>query len=195
VNSSAAGAVGWDVFPPLLARAKEGDRWALGRLYETLQPSMLAYLRSQDADAEDIAADAWIDIARGLHRFEGGEADFRRWVFTIARRRLIDARRARRRARTQPVSPETLDRPIADAGLDALDADSAAKAIIAVLPDSQAQVVLLRVLAGFSVEETASILHKRPGAVRALQHRALRRLAKEFSAGRNAPALSSDVYG
>lgn len=181
-------------FEAVLASAQQAERWALGRLYETLQPSMLAYLRSQDTDAEDIAADAWIDIARGLHRFDGGEADFRRWVFTIARRRLIDARRARNRARTEPVPPETLDRPITDAGLDAADADSAAKAIVAALPDSQAQVVLLRVVAGFSVEETAAILRKRQGAVRALQHRALRRLAKEFGTTRNAPALTSDVY-
>jgi RNA polymerase sigma-70 factor (ECF subfamily) len=181
-------------FESVLASAQQAEQWALGRLYETLQPSMLAYLRSQDADAEDIAADAWIDVARGLHRFDGGEADFRRWVFTIARRRLIDARRARSRARTEPVPPETLDGPTADAGFDAFDADSAAKTIVAVLPDAQAQVVLLRVLAGFSVEETAAILHKRQGAVRALQHRALRRLAKEFGATRNAPALGSDVY-
>jgi RNA polymerase sigma-70 factor (ECF subfamily) len=181
-------------FESVLASAQQAEQWALGRLYETLQPSMLAYLRSQDADAEDIAADAWIDVARGLHRFDGGEADFRRWVFTIARRRLIDARRARSRARTEPVPPETLDSPTADAGFDAFDADSAAKTIVAVLPDAQAQVVLLRVLAGFSVEETAAILRKRQGAVRALQHRALRRLAKEFGATRNAPVLGSDVY-
>jgi RNA polymerase sigma-70 factor, ECF subfamily len=181
-------------FETVLNSARQAEQRALGSLYETLQPSMLAYLRSQDTDAEDIAADAWIDIARGLHRFEGGESDFRRWVFTIARRRLIDARRARSRDRTVPVPPEALDRPTADAAFDALDADAAAKTIVAALPDGQADVVLLRVLAGFSVEETAAILRKRPGAVRALQHRALRRLAKEFGATRNAPALSSDVY-
>ena len=78
-------------FETVLASAQQAEQWALGHLYETLQPSVLAYLRSQDADAEDIAADAWIDVARGLNRFEGREADFRRWVFTIARRRLTDA--------------------------------------------------------------------------------------------------------
>ena len=181
-------------FETVLDSARQAEPWALGRLYEALQPSMLAYLRSQDTDAEDIAADAWIAIARGLHRFEGGEADFRRWVFTIARRRLIDARRARRRDRMVPVPPEALDRPTADTGFDALDSDDAVKMIVAALPDTQAEVVLLRILAGFSVEETAAILRKRQGAVRALQHRALRRLAKEFGATRNAPALSSDVY-
>ena len=62
-------------FETVLASAQQAEQWALGHLYETLQPSVLAYLRSQDADAEDIAADAWIDAARGLNRFEGGEAD------------------------------------------------------------------------------------------------------------------------
>jgi RNA polymerase sigma-70 factor (ECF subfamily) len=181
-------------FEIVLASAQEAEQWALGRLYERLQPSILAYLRSQDADAEDIAADAWIDVARGLSRFVGGEADFRRWVFTIARRRLIDARRARSRARTQPMPPEALDRPTTDAGIEGVDADTAAQTIVALLPDSQAQVVLLRVLAGFSVEETAAILRKRPGAVRALQHRALRGLAKKLGGSRNAPAFRSDVY-
>src|SRR5947208_6433992 len=127
-------------FETVLASAQQAEQWALGHLYETLQPSVLAYLRSQDADAEDIAADAWIDVARGLHRFEGGEADFRRWVFTIARRRLIDARRARSRSRTQPAPPDALERPMPDAGVERVDADVAAKAIVALLPDVQAQV-------------------------------------------------------
>jgi RNA polymerase sigma-70 factor (ECF subfamily) len=181
-------------FESVLASAQQGERWALARLYESLQPSVLAYLRAQDPEAEDIAADAWIDVARGLSRFAGGETDFRRWVFTIARRRLIDARRARTRTRTQPVSPEALDRPTPDTAIDELEAHAAAKAIVALLPDGQAQVVLLRVVAGFSVEETAAIVRRRPGAVRALQHRALRRLAKELGATRNATARTSDVY-
>jgi RNA polymerase sigma-70 factor (ECF subfamily) len=55
----------------------------------------------------------------------------------------------------------------------------AAIARIATLPSNQAEVVLLRVLAGLSVREVAAIVGKRPGTVRVLQHRALRRLARE----------------
>ena len=54
----------------------------------------------------------------------------------------------------------------------------AALARIAALPRNQADVVFLRVLGGLSVDEVARIVHKRPGAVRALQLRALRSLAR-----------------
>ena len=52
---------------------------------------------------------------------------------------------------------------------------------IATLPSDQAEVLLLRVIADLSVQEVATIVGKRPGAVRALQLRALRRLARELS--------------
>jgi len=55
----------------------------------------------------------------------------------------------------------------------------AAIARIATLPPDQAEVVLLRILGGLSVREVAAITGKRPGTVRVLQHRALRRLARE----------------
>jgi RNA polymerase sigma-70 factor (ECF subfamily) len=182
-------------FDAVLGSAQEGETWALGRLYENLQPAVLAYLRAQDLEAEDIASDAWIDVARGLRRFTGDEAAFRRWVFTIARRRLIDARRSRTRRRTDPVPPEWLDSPVSDNQAERLGSNQAARDIVAVLPELQAQVVMLRVVAGFDVDEVAEILDKRPGAVRALQHRALRRLAKNFRASRNASVASDDVTG
>src|SRR3712207_7815589 len=55
--------------------------------YTTLFRSLLRYLRAQiGQEAEDVASDTWLDVARGLTRFEGDETGFRRWVFTIARR-------------------------------------------------------------------------------------------------------------
>jgi RNA polymerase sigma-70 factor (ECF subfamily) len=56
----------------------------------------------------------------------------------------------------------------------------AALALVATLPPDQAEVILLRVLAGLDVTQVASILGKRPGAVRVLQHRGLRRLAERL---------------
>jgi len=60
------------------------------------------------------------------------------------------------------------------------EADEAARRVAALLAPDQANVVLLRVLGGFSVQQVASILGKRPGTVRVLQHKALRRLARDF---------------
>src|SRR5438552_4916135 len=90
-------------FPSILDAARARADWAVAALYKDLQPPMLGYLRSKcPAEAEDLAQETWIDVARGLSRFRGGEQDFRRFVFTIARRRLIDHLR---RAASRPVRP------------------------------------------------------------------------------------------
>ena len=73
------------------------------------------------------------------------------------------------------------DNPEATA-LDALDADEVRRRLVERLPADQADVVLLRVVGGLDVRRVAGVLGKRPGTVRVLQHRALRRLAKAFEA-------------
>ena len=96
-------------FPSILDAARARADWAVAALYKDLQPPMLGYLRSKcPAEAEDLAQETWIDVARGLSRFRGGEQDFRRFVFTIARRRLIDHLR---RAASRPVRPAPVERP------------------------------------------------------------------------------------
>ncbi len=170
-------------FEGVLDEAKRGSAAALGALYRRLYPSVLAYLRARSpGEAEDLASDVFVNVAEALHRFEGDESAFRGWVFTIARRRAIDAGRRRARRATDPVPTDALaevpdgDDPAAEA---AAQLDSAsALAVVRRLPDRQADVVMLRVVAGLSVAETAKALRTRPGTVRVLQHRALRRLAE-----------------
>jgi RNA polymerase sigma-70 factor, ECF subfamily len=177
-----------DEFNRVLAAAQVGEQWAVGRLYRSLQPSVLRYLASrQPADAEDIASQVWLEVARGLARFDGAEEEFRALVFTVARRRLSDARRARHRRRADPVPVQmhvetasgTADP--AEAVAARLDGSAAIQRIAALLPAAQAEIVLLRVVGELSVEEVAAIVGKRPATVRVVQHRALRRLAKELS--------------
>jgi RNA polymerase sigma-70 factor (ECF subfamily) len=173
-------------FTSVLEAARAGSEWALGALYENLHPSVLGYLRTRDAgEAEDLASETWVGVAEGLSGFHGGESDFRRWVFTIARRRLIDHQRRTVRRATTPAPPETLEghTPFGDAEADAMAelSTQAALALIGTLPSDQADVVLLRVLGGFDAAEVGSIMRKRPGTVRVLQHRALVQLAKTLS--------------
>jgi RNA polymerase sigma-70 factor (ECF subfamily) len=181
-------------FEGLLAAARTGGEWALAALYRDLHPAVLRYLYSQDpGDAEDLASDAWLDVARGLQRFDGDETAFRRWVFTIARRRLLDHRRATARRRTDPVPAESmgyLEAPDCADEVMAFASTRAALARLASLPRDQAEVVLLRVLADLDVEDVAKIVGKRPGTVRVLQHRALKRLAGESGASRVTPRAS-----
>ena len=173
-------------FDAILRAAQEGEEWALAHLYRDGHPRLLRYLRARSAlEAEDLAADVWLEAATGLARFRGDDVDFRRWLFTIARRRLLDRQRREARRRTDVTAAETLaalpapDDPEAEA-LDAIATEAALRRVAALPPD-QADVILLRVVAGLPVEDVAAILGKRAGNVRVLQHRALARLAKQLS--------------
>jgi RNA polymerase sigma-70 factor, ECF subfamily len=173
-------------FEGVLAAAQEGAEWAVAVLYRSLQPQVLRFLRARvPQDAEDIASQAWLEVARALPRFSGEEDDFRALVFTIARRRLADHRRATRRRPVDLVGAELLT-GISDGAapddevLASLTGDAAARRVAELLSPDQAEVVLLRVVAGLSVDEVAALLGKRPGTVRVLQHRALRRLAEKL---------------
>jgi RNA polymerase sigma-70 factor (ECF subfamily) len=175
-------------FPTVLAAAQARAEWAVAALYREYQPFILRYLRAQDRSvAEDLAADVWVVAAPRLTSFEGDESGFRAWLFTIARRRLIEHRRRCSRRRTDVTSPLDLcARPSgSDPEGDAVDAVSAQQAIdrlIAELTPEQAEVVLLRVVGGLDALEVGRIVGKTAGAVRVIQHRALRHLATSFQA-------------
>lgn len=174
-------------FDDVLAAACTGAPWALQRLYEDLSPVVAGYLRVQGLhDVEDHTSEAFLGVFRNLASFSGGEADFRSWVFTITHRRLIDERRRRgRRPDPQPLdaADELFGGDVEDEALDAL-ANTWVREALAELTDEQRQVVSLRVLAGLSTEEVATIVGKRPGAVRVLQHRAVERLRRALERGR-----------
>ncbi|HWW44567.1 MAG TPA: sigma-70 family RNA polymerase sigma factor, partial [Acidimicrobiia bacterium] len=105
----------------------------------------------------------------------------RAWVFTIARNRMIDWCRQAERVRATPVAAEELAAmPGAPDAATAAEEEmelEAALTLVRTLPPDQAEVILLRVVAGLDVARVAAIVGKRPGAVRVLQHRGLRRLA------------------
>lgn len=171
-------------FELVLPAARRGEEWALSALYRGLQPALLGYLRSRRPnDAEDVASETWISVASGLGTFHGNEDGFRRWVFTIARRRLIDLARAESRRPPTATGAASLDESnlvAPDAETDALAALATRQALeyVASLPPKEAEVILLRVIAGLSTDDVASITGRSSVAVRVAQHRALRRLAK-----------------
>jgi RNA polymerase sigma-70 factor (ECF subfamily) len=169
-------------FGTALAGAQAGDEEAFACLFRGVQPALLGYLRVIAADAaEDVASETWLQVVAGLGGFRGGEGAFRAWVFTIARHRAVDAGRARARRRTVPLDQDDLPRGLAapDAGEAALEAIStqAVVALLATLPRDQAEIILLRVVAGLSNRDVGRLVGKSPGAVRVAAHRGLRRLA------------------
>lgn len=189
-----------DQFQGILIAAQDGGEWAVAVLYRWLHPALIGYLRGRaGAEAEDLASETWLAVARGLTSFSGDEAAFRSWVFTIAHRRLVDhhraaARRPRLRSLIRasgddhdgPVELPAPDDPAGDV-MAALAGEDAVRRIVALLPKDQADIVLLRVVAGLPVEDVAAITGRRPGTVRVLQHRALRRLADRLGDGDGPP--------
>ena len=166
-------------FQSVLVAAHTGAEWAFGELYCDLQPQILRYLRAQaPSEAEDLAAEVWIDAARALNRFEGDESALRRWLFTIAHRRLVDFRRRSGRRRENPVPLEDLSIHPAQPAQPAEGLGDEALACLATLPPAYAEIVLLRVVGDFDSNEVAKIVGKKPGTVRVMQKRALERLAE-----------------
>jgi len=169
-------------FAAQLAAAQGGSDDAFAVLWRDANPALLRYLRVLTPEhAEDVAAETWVQVVRGLPRFTGDEAAWRAWLFTTARRRLLDQARLRKRHPAEPldeVSAAEMPRT-ADAEQLAMEniATDTAMALLSRLPQQQAEVILLRVVAGLDTEMVAEILGRSPGAIRVAAHRGLRKLA------------------
>ena len=157
-------------------------------LYRDIQPGLLRYLRAlAGPDAEDVASETWLQVARDIGTFAGDYDGFRGWVTTIARHRAIDGMRRRgRRPFGVPVPVEEMaGLPAADdteaAGIESVSTDAALR-LIATLPPDQAEAVLLRAVVGLDASAAGKVLGKRAGAVRTAAHRGLRTLAGRLSA-------------
>jgi RNA polymerase sigma-70 factor (ECF subfamily) len=171
-------------FDAVLAAAISGERSALTELYRDLYPRVLRYLLVvEPVEADDLASETWLDVVGTLERFRGDRAGIRALALTIARRRALDLRRKRSRRKTDPRDPSDLvdvgaTGNVEEEALSSLGAGWAIDVITSSLPREQAEVIVLRIIGGLDVATIASILGKRPGTVRVMQHRALRRLAR-----------------
>lgn len=164
-------------FDEVLLAAKSGVEWAWAAIYRDLAGPVTGYFTSHGiADSEDLTSEVFLHVARDVKRFEGDEKAFRSWVFVIAHRRLVDTwRSVGRRPKTLSltglvgeqeggnVEEEALSRLVTDEILRAFER----------LTDDQRAVLALRIVGGLTLEETAGVLRRRVGAVKALQHRGI----------------------
>ena len=175
-------------FDAVLEGARGGAGWAFERLFLWLAKPVTAYLRGAGVEDPDGSAnDVMLRAFRSLERFDGDEDRFRSWVFTIAHHLVVDERRrVSRRPRSAPLESAGAEpgEPVAAAEALALVTlgDQRVRELLAGLAPDQRDVVLLRVIADLSIEDTAAALGKRPGAVKALQHRAMRTLRTRLEA-------------
>jgi RNA polymerase sigma-70 factor, ECF subfamily len=168
--------------------ARAGDEDAFVVVWRALHPPLLRYLRVRGDDGpEDLASETWMHVLRGLESFVGDAREFRAWLFTIARNRAVDAGRARTRRPSVSVAdvtelhPDPHRQSAPSAEQQAMDNDGTARALrlVATLPAVQAEMVMLRVVAGLDVADVAEMLDKKPGTVRVTVHRALQTLARD----------------
>jgi RNA polymerase sigma-70 factor (ECF subfamily) len=184
-----------DEFATVLAAAQAGDAPSIASLYRRFNPALVRFLEGRaPGSGPDLAQDTWIGACTNLAGFDGDDHEFRAWLFTIARRRLIDHWRRVARQPATPTDPEMFThREVPDTASDGLDAQEAVARIVRHLSAEQADVVLLRVVAGLSVDQVAAIVGKSPGAVRVIQHRALRRLAAALASEAVTPRPSAAI--
>jgi RNA polymerase sigma-70 factor (ECF subfamily) len=161
---------------------------AASDVYRDLAPAVLGYLRAERApDPDDLVGEVFLRAVRAIEGFEGDDRAFRAWIFTLARNLVIDRRRREARRRTDPVSDETLVTigPIGDAEADAMRAiaEDRVRGVLDRLTTDQRDVLLLRILCDLSIEQVATVLGKHPGAIKALQSRALATVRKRISTG------------
>lgn len=171
-------------FDQVLAAAQANAPWAFNRLYQAFAGKVAGYLRVQGAsEPDDLTSEVFLGAFSTIRSFTGSEPQFRSWLFTIAHRRLTDERR--RRYRQPPLSGS----PPAESQAHAADAEGEAlrrvgeervRELCGRLVPDQRDVLLLRLLADFTVEQVAEALGKSQGAVKALQRRGIAALRKEL---------------
>lgn len=149
---------------------------------------MLGYLRARGAsEPEDLTGEVFLQAVRDLPRFRGSGTDLRAWIFTIAHHRFLDERRRTKRRPVEPAPDEVLTErlPRVDTESEAMRrlSEEAVTRVLDGLVPAQREVLLLRIVAGLTVDEIARTLGKRPGAIKALQRRGVAALRRELERG------------
>jgi RNA polymerase sigma factor (sigma-70 family) len=161
----------------LTQSARRGESWALTEIWHRYSPAVMAYLKGRGVtDAEDMTSEVFLQVFRRIDRFRGEESDLRTFIFSVAHARYVDdRRRIARRGIDAEFVPERHDSAMPSAETDAVSAISEqhVRTLIESLSPDQRDVLLLRIVADLSLEQTAEVLGKKVGAVKSLQHRGL----------------------
>jgi RNA polymerase sigma factor (sigma-70 family) len=164
----------------VVAAAGRGDPDALETVYRTLAPRVLGYLRAQGVeDPEGVTDDVFMASIPRLPHVRGGATGLRTLVFSVAHARAVDEHR--RRARWPQLSSyePALDPRLVDSAetmvMEAVTSRGVAE-LLEDLGEEQRAVIMLRVLADLSLEQTAEVLGRSVGSVKQLQRRGLLRL-------------------
>lgn len=160
----------------LMVRYQEADPAAVAALVELLSPQLCRFFASQmgsKADAEDMLQDLWLRIHRIRHTYRPGEPVLP-WVYAIARRVRVDNYRKRRRIASREMAVDVLPEP--PVPKDETSSLPPFEELVAGLPESQCEVLIMLKVNGLSIEEVARATSSTVGAVKQKAHRAYERL-------------------
>lgn len=168
----------------LVRQAKAGDTEAFAQMYDAYVERLYRYIYFRVADdqtAEDLTSQVFLKAWENLECYQPGGSPFLAWLYTIARNAVIDHyRRHRQTVSLEEAVPLILDGDALDERIELrLETQSLRRAMHRLTEDQQ-QVLILKFIVGLSTAEIAHQMGKRRGAVRALQMRALRTLAKQM---------------
>ena len=176
--------------PDLHTQAAQGRQDAVEALLRQLRPAIVRYCRARLArtgsqDEDDVAQEVCLALLSALPSYRDMGRPFGAFVFAIAAHKVADAARgAARSPLPVPVLPDLPDRCLGPEETVVASVEARqARMLLASLPDGQRRLLLLRVVAGLSAEDTGYVLDMSPGAVRVAQHRALVRLRALVAAG------------
>jgi RNA polymerase sigma-70 factor (ECF subfamily) len=176
----------------VVAEAVAGNRDALREVLEIIRPIVVRYCRARvgatersGLSADDVAQEVCLAAITALPRYKDQGRPFLAFVYGIAAHKVADAHRAAGRNKADPTDtvPERFSMEAGPEQM-ALDAEASERMnkLLAVLPEKQREILILRVVVGMSAEETAEAVGSTPGAVRVAQHRALARLKADIIA-------------
>ena len=175
-------------------RAAQRDRAAFGPLYRRYLDRVYGYcfyLLGDHHDAEDATERTFVAALAAIEGYRDDGATFRAWLFRIAHNQLANALRARQRQRTAPIDAVAEPMSHADpAGIvNRAEEARVLRHALGALADDRRQVLVLRFVDGLSAREIGAVLGRSEGAVRVLQHRALRQLAESLATGDIEPTV------
>ncbi|MDP9237523.1 MAG: sigma-70 family RNA polymerase sigma factor [Chloroflexota bacterium] len=165
-------------------RASRGDQQALGDIYDWYMPRIFRYAVARlgnTADAEDLTEEVFLKMLGAIGNFRWKDVPFSSWLFRIAHNHVASHFRsgAQRGGATVGIPEDMVDRrhDLASALELQMQIEEIRRAT-ELLPDAQREVIALRFVSGLSIAETANVLGKREGNVKALQHKAVAKLQK-----------------
>ena len=165
-----------------IQRAREGDPDVWREWYAAYYRSLYryAYIRLRQRDeAEDIAAQVFLEAVRGIDRYRGAGAVLA-WLYGIEKNLIFDRLKARSREPEEAEAPAPED---VDDSLEALTNNIDLQRALEALTEEQRDAIILRYFVGLSTREIASMLRKTPTAVFSVEARALAALRRRLGEG------------